>query len=319
MEIKKVAFVGSGVIGCGLATNCIMNGVPVVMQDIKPAAEAEQRIRENLTFYLNNGIIDEAEFERALSLTSYTQSLEEAVTGAQFIQESGPEKLEIKQSILAQIEQYADPAAIIASSTSGLSITAIFSTAVHPERGVGCHPYLPSHLMPLVEITKGEKTDAAFAQIALDFYKKVGKEPVLLNKEVIGFIANRYSTAIHREMVDLVMNGVCSVEDADKALTYSLGIRWAIMGQAMALHLSATPDGMRNFTTKYHWVPGTPNKRLEALATWTTFPEGWDKVLADGLDEAIAKRPPETGNDIKGIETWRDQMLLSILRLHGKL
>jgi carnitine 3-dehydrogenase len=319
MEIKKVAFVGSGSIGTGLAINCIMRGIPVTLQTRRQVALCKERIREGLEFFQNNGIINADQFQQALSLASYTTSIEEAVTGAQFIQESGPEKLEIKQELLKEIEKFASPDAIIATSTSGLSISEIFSQCVHPERGIGGHPYLPAYLIPLVEVTKGVSTSEDTAEGAMNFYKEIGKEPVLLNKEITGFIANRFSSAIHREIVHLVMEGVCSVEDVDKALVYSLGIRWATMGQALTLHLSATPEGMRHFTEKYHWVPGTPNKRVAALANWTIFPEGWDKVLADGLDVAIAHRPPETGNDTKSIEAWRDQMLLGILRLHHKL
>lgn len=319
MELKKAAFVGSGSIGTGLAINCVLSGVPVTLQTRRQVDLCKQRIREGLEFFLNNGIIDQERYEKALSLASYTTSIEEAVAGAQFIQESGPEKLEIKHQLLEEIEKYADPAAIIASSTSGLSITDIFAQCAHPERGIGGHPYLPAYLIPLVEVTKGQNTSDEVAGKAMEFYKTIGKEPVLLNKEITGFIANRFSSAIHREAVHLVMEGVCSVEDVDKALVYSLGIRWATMGQALTLHLSATPEGIRHFTEKYHWVPGAPNKRVAALADWTVFPEGWDKVFADGLDEAIANRPAEMGNDVKGIEAWRDQMLLGILRLHHKI
>lgn len=319
MEIKKVAFVGSGSIGTGLAINCIMHGIPVMLQTRRQVDLCKERIHDGLKFFLDNNIIDQEQFDKALSLAAYTTSIEEAVSGAQFIQESGPEKLEIKRELLVEIEKYAAPDAIIASSTSGLSITDIFAQCAHPERGIGGHPYLPAYLIPLVEVTKGQTTSAETAETAMEFYKVIGKEPVLLNKEITGFIANRFSSAIHREAVHLVMEGVCSVEDVDKALVYSLGIRWATMGQALTLHLSASPDGMRHFTEKYHWVPGAPNKRVAALADWTVFPEGWDKVLADGLDEAIAKRPPEMGNDTKSIEAWRDQMLLGILKLHKKL
>lgn len=319
MEIKKVAFVGSGSIGTGLAANCLISGIPVTLQTRKRVELCNERIHDDLGFFLKNGIIDQEQYDKALSLATITTSIEEAVTGATFIQESGPEKLEIKHELLAEIEKYADPTAIIASSTSGLSITDIFSKCEHPERGIGGHPYLPAFLIPLVEVTKGQSTSQETAEAAMEFYKTIGKEPVLLNKEITGFIANRFSSAIHREAVHLVMEGVCSVEDVDKALVYSLGIRWATMGQALTLHLSATPEGLRHFTEKYHWVPGQPNKRVAALADWTVFPEGWDTVMADGLDEAIAKRPEWMGNDVPSIEAWRDQMLVDILRLHKKI
>ena len=126
---------------------------------------------------------------------------------AQFIQESGPERLEIKQSILAQVEACAAADALYASSTSGLLISDIAAKAAHPERCVGAHPYNPPHLIPLVELTSGDKTDPALLRLAYDFYQSIGKEAVLLRRECPGFIANRLQLALYREVQDLVMRG----------------------------------------------------------------------------------------------------------------
>lgn len=316
---KKVAFVGSGLIGTGLAVNCVVAGLEVSVQTRSNTERCQSRLESNLQFLFEHGIINEEELQAAKGRLTITTSVEEAVTGADFIQESVPEKLDIKQDMIAQIESFAKDDAIIASSTSGLSITGIFSTAKNPARCIGGHPYLPSYIIPLVEVTKGEQTSAETAQRALDFYKTIGKEPVLLNKEVTGFIANRFQSAIHREIVDLVMRGVCSVEDVDKALVYSVGIRWGIMGQGLALHLSAAPEGIGGFTEKYHWQPGQENKRVADLASWTVFPEGWDKVFGEGMEQELAHRPESWGRDIPGVEKWRDEMLVEILKLHGKL
>lgn len=318
-KIEKAAFIGGGLIGTGLATNAALAGVKTFVQTRSKIDLCKTRIAENLAFLLEKGVIDEEKKAMAESCLVFTTSIEEAATGAQFIQESVPEKMDIKHSMIATIEQYAPADAIISTSTSGLSITKVFSEAAHPERCVGGHPYLPAYLIPLVEITKGEQTSEETAQAAMDFFTMIGKEPVLLNKESVGFIANRLQSVIHREIVDIVMSGICSTEAVDKALVYSVGMRWGIIGQALSLHLGASPDGLSHFCEKYNMKYDVPNARLEACAKWTAFPADWDKILGAGVEEEIAHRPPEMGNDIPSIEKWRDDMLVGYLRLHNKL
>lgn len=318
-RIEKAAFIGGGLIGTGLATNAALAGVRTVVQTRSKIDLCKTRIAENLAFLLEKGVIGEEQKAKAEGCLVFTTSIEEAVANAQFIQESVPEKMDIKHSTIALIEQHAPVDAIISSSTSGLSITQVFSEAAHPERCVGGHPYLPAYLIPLVEITKGEKTSDSTAQAAMDFFTAIGKEPVLLNKESVGFIANRLQSVIHREIVDMVLNGICSVEAVDKALVYSVGMRWGIIGQALSLHLGASPDGLSHFCEKYNMKYDVPNARLEACAKWTAFPANWDKILGEGVLEEIAHRPPEMGNDIPSIEKWRDDMLVEYLRLHHKL
>lgn len=318
---KKAALVGAGLIGAGFAVNALMNGWDVAL---RPGFEVEikqtrARVDEGLRFFVEQGVLSEADKADALGRMVVTTDLKTTVEGAAFIQESVPERLELKRSVIAEIEEYAAPDTVIATSTSGLLVTDIFAGAKHPERGVGGHPYHPVYLIPLVEIVKGEKTADLFVRKAKEFYSEIGKEPVVLNKEMVGFIANRFQSCIHRELVNLVMHGVCSVEDADKALTYSVGLRWGLMGQALILHLGAAPEGLAGFTKKYNMKPGAVNKRMDDLAKWGVFPENWDQVLYEGVLEEIAHRAPETGTDMESIETWRDQMLVELLRLHGKL
>lgn len=316
---NHVAFVGAGLIGTGLALNCVTHGVSVVLQTRSQTERVKKAMADGLDFYVEHNIITTEEKEKAASLITITTSVEEAVTGARFIQESGPDSVELKHQIIAQIEAAAPVDAIIASSTSSLSITKVFEQAQHPERCMGGHPYNPANLIPLVEITRGQKTADEYVAKAKEFYTEIGKEPVVLNKEVIGFIANRYQSAIHREAVDLVQNGVCSVEDADKALMYSVGLRWSVIGQYLTMHLGAAPEGIGNFNTKYHVDVTKPDGRLSNMPTWTTFPADWTEKAAEGLEEAIAHRAPETGRDIESIAKWRDKMLVETLRLHGKL
>ena len=318
-ELKKVAFVGSGLIGTGLALNCITHGVPVALQTRRQVDLCKSRIAEGLAFFTEQGIISGEEAGKAAALATYTTSIEEAAAGASMVQESGPDSLELKQELIAEIEKYAPQDAVIASSTSSQLITNVFAKASHPERGMGGHPYLPAHIIPLIEITKGEKTGDEYVLTAKGFYSAIGKEPVVLNKEAIGFIANRFQSAIHREAVDLVERGICSVEDADKALVYSVGLRWSVLGQYLSMHLGASPEGIGSFLEKYHIDVTKPDGRLSDMAAWNVFPADWCEKAGSGLIEELEHRAPETGRDIPSIEAWRDRMLVATLRLHGKL
>jgi len=319
MSNGKIAFVGAGLIGSGLALNCITHGIPVSLQTRSQTALCKNRIDAGLEFFVSSGIITKSEADAAAKLASITTSIEEAVTDAVMIQESGPDSIELKHGLVEQIEAAAPADAIIASSTSSRSITEVFAKAKHPERCMGGHPYNPAYLIPLVEITKGAKTEDGYVAKAKEIYEKMGKVPVVLNKEVIGFIANRYQSAIHREAVDLVENGVCSVEDADKALVYSVGLRWSVLGQYLTMHLGAAPEGIGGFNEKYHVDVTKPDGRLSNMPTWTTFPEKWTETAALGIEEAIKHRPADTGNTIPEIEKWRDNMLVETLRLHKLL
>ncbi len=319
MAEQKIAFIGAGLIGSGLAVNAITHGIPAAVQTRSQVERTTNSIESDLKFLVEKGVITEEDAEKARSLYTVTTSIEDACKGATMIQESGPDSIELKHSIIAQIEAAADPEAIICTSTSSKSITEVFSEAQHPERCMGGHPYNPAYLIPLIEITKGQKTDDKYVAQAKDIYEKMGKVPVVLNKEVIGFIANRYQSAIHREAVDLVENGVCSVEDADKALVYGVGIRWGIMGQFLTMHLGVAPEGIGAFNEKYHVDVTKPDGRLSNMPTWTTFPADWTEIAQKGLEEAIAKRDPSTGNDMESIAAWRDDMLVESLRLHKLL
>ncbi len=259
-------------------------------------------------------MITNEDAELALNIVSYTTSIKEAVKDAQFIQESGPEKYDIKESILAQIEEYTQSDTIIASSTSGLLITEI--NAKYPERCIGGHPYNPPHLIPLVEITRGEKSSNEAVQCAYDFYKVIGKEPVILNKETLGFIANRLQMALSREIIDLVMRGVSSLEDIDKAMLYGPGLRLGIMGPVLALHLGGGPVGVKGMCQK---INDSSNLWLKDMAAWNTIPSEWPDIAEQGVLKEIENRPEELGKTTEELIEFRDNMLIELLKLHKKL
>ena len=317
-DIKKVACVGAGVIGASFALNFAMQGYPVCIYDIeqKPLDVARNNILNNLDILQKNNILTKQASENTLALLKYTTNLSEAVKDVQFIQESGPENYEIKQKVLAEVEKYTADNTIIASSTSGLLISEIAKFTVHPERCVGAHPYNPPHIIPLVEITKGDKSDPEVVQCAYDFYVLLGKEPIILQKEAVGFIANRLQVALYREAVDLVERGVCSIEDVDKAVTFGLGLRWAILGPNLVFQLGGGVHGIKGIIN--HIGPSA-EKWWDDMAAWKKFPEGWANKAQEGVDQQMMNRSQEFGKTSQEILEFRDRLMIEILKLHKKI
>lgn len=316
-EIKRVACVGGGVIGSSWAIQFAMKGLDVVLYDIndEQLAKSQAQMHKSLDALEQFKAVTPQRRQEIANRVKLTTSIEEAVKDAQFIQESGPERLEIKRSILAQVEEYASPDAIYASSTSGLLVSDIAAQATHPQRCVGAHPYNPPHLIPLVELTSGDKTDPELLQLAYDFYQSIGKEAVLLRKECPGFIANRLQLALYREVQDLVMRGVCSVEDADKALVYGPGLRWAIFGHNMIMQLG-NPGGL---TGMVQMLGNSGDRWLADMASWTHQPDNWAEVAQPGVDQEMANFPDHIGHTNEDCAKYRDQMLIELLKLHRKL
>ena len=317
-EIKNIACIGSGVIGASWATNFAMKGYSVSIYDINDEvlANAKKHVESNLEFLVKREVLTKEAAEIALKIVSYTTSIEEAVKDAQFIQESGPERYEIKESILAEVEKYTQSNTIIASSTSGLLVTEIAKNAKHPERCIGGHPYNPPHLIPLVEITKGEKSNDEAVKCAYDFYKVLDKEPVILNKESLGFIANRLQMALSREIIDLTIRGVSSLEDIDKAMLYGPGLRLGIMGPILTLHLGGGESGAKGLCEK---INDSSNLWLKDMASWDTIPSEWPDIAQAGALKEIENRPAELGKTTQELIEFRDNMLIELLKLHKKL
>lgn len=315
-DMKKVACLGGGVIGSSWAIQFAMHGMAVTIRDVNEEQLEKSRgqMVKSLDTLVEAGAITGARKDEILQEVKLTTSVEEALTGAQLVQENGPERLEIKQSILAEAERYLAADAIYASSTSALSITDIAARAAHPERCVGAHPYNPPHLIPLVELTKGEKTSAEAVQLAYDFYQSVGKEAVLLNKECPGFISNRLQLALYREMVDLVQKGVCSVADADKALVYGPGLRWAFLGHFMLMEIG----NVNGFMGMMSMLQKNGNAMLPGMANWTTMPEDWS-AIDKGVKEELATLPDWMGHTDAECVAYRDKALIEALKLHHKL
>lgn len=317
-DIRKVACVGAGVIGYSWALYYSLKELSVTVYDLtdEKLQLAKKRIHESLVNLKQNDVVSENEIDEIESRISYTTSMEEAVKDVQFITESGPENYEVKQKMAEEMEKYTSSDTIISSSTSGLLVTEIAKNAKHPERFIGAHPYNPPHLIPLVELTRGEKTDDHVLEVAKEFYQMIDKEPVVLQKEALGFICNRIQMAVYREVCNLVMKGVCTIEDADKAVTYGPGLRWAIMGPSLVFELGGGEghiDGLMK-----HLNPSI-SLWLHDMADFKDFPEEFPEIARKGVEEALKNRPKEIGNDDQSLAEYRDKMLISLLKLHNKL
>lgn len=317
-DIKVAASIGAGVIGCSWALKFAMAGLDVWAQNRTEESGnlARERVRDSLASLVKNGVYDEAQAAAIAGRIHYTTSIEEAVRNAQFIQESSAEHYEVKWELVRAIEAAAAPDAIVASSTSGLLVSEIAKDAAHPERFCGGHPYNPPHLIPLVEITKGERTSDDVVSCAKEFYARVGMEPVVLQKEALGFICNRLQMALYREVANLVLSGVCTVEDADKAVTFGPGIRWGIMGPSLVFELGGGKGGVSGLMSHLN---DSISLWLADMADWKRFPPEFAQVAQEGVNAELAARPAEIGNTPEGLAEYRDHMIIEILKLHGKL
>jgi 3-hydroxyacyl-CoA dehydrogenase len=305
--IKKVAIIGSGVIGASWAALFLAKGLDVVATDVTPSAEASLKafIAAAWPALARLGLAPGASQDRL----SFTTDLDVALANADLVQENGPERIEFKQNLYHHLDEVLAQDVIIASSSSGLTMSAIQSACErHPERCVIGHPFNPPHLVPLVEIVGGSKTSAETIERVMAFYQGLDKRAIHVRKEVPGHVANRLAAALFREVVHLVSEGVVSVGDVDAAVSWGPGLRWGIMGPALLYHLGGGAGGIEHFFDQFTgpltawWnVLGTPEITPDVRAT-----------IIKGVREEVQNRSmPE-------LEAYRDEILLGLLELRKK-
>ncbi|KVU60055.1 3-hydroxyacyl-CoA dehydrogenase NAD-binding domain-containing protein [Burkholderia cepacia] len=303
-EIKRVAIIGTGVIGASWAALFLAKGLDVVATDIAPDAEPKLRAFIDAAWPALEqfGLAPNTSRERL----QFTANLDEAVTGSDFVQENGPERIDFKKDLYKHLDAILAPDAIIASSSSGLTMSEIQSACErHPERCVIGHPFNPPHLIPLVEIVGGAKTSRETIERATAFYTSLGKKTIQLNKEVPGHVANRLQAALWREIVHLISEDVVSVEDADTAVCWGPGLRWGIMGPNMLFHLGGGQGGIEHFFDQF---TGPMTAWWNVLGSPKITPELRQKVIA-GVHEEVA------GQSIDQLAARRDEVLLGLLSL----
>ncbi|WP_027356217.1 3-hydroxyacyl-CoA dehydrogenase family protein [Desulfofundulus thermocisternus] len=305
--IKKVACLGAGTIGSSWAAYFLIKGLQVNVQDVNEEiiGNARKKINTILQSLVDKEIISERDRADAISRVFFTTSIAEAVKDVQFIQESAVERYEVKQKIINEVDSCAPESVIFASSSSGLLVSRLQECSSYPGRIVIGHPFNPPHLIPLVEIVRGN-ADKNTVRLASDFYREIGKVPIILNKEVPGHVANRIQAAVWRECIDLVMKEVCSVKDVDAAVCYGPGLRWALLGPTMIFHLGGGDKGLKGFLEH---LGEAFESWWSDMAAWSKFPKGSKEALLVGLQEELENK------NIDEIVQWRDDRLVAMLKL----
>jgi 3-hydroxyacyl-CoA dehydrogenase len=303
--IRRIAIVGTGVIGASWAALFLAHGLEVIATD--PASNAEVNLRE----YIDTawpaleqlGLSSGASKERL----SFTPKLGDALEGVDLVQENGPERPDFKIKLFADMDALTPETTILASSSSGIPIGISQSSCKHPERCVIGHPFNPPHLIPLVEVVGSEKTSPATIERALAFYTSIGKRSIHVRKEVVGHVANRLQAALYREVVYLIEQDVLSVSDADAAVSWGPGLRWGVMGPNLLFHLAGGQGGIHHFMEH---LSGPMTTWWKDLGNPEFTPELKEKVSQGVLAEAGKQ-------SINDLAEERDKLLLGLLALRG--
>ena len=305
--IRRIAIVGTGVIGASWAAEYLAHGFDVVATDPAPNAEA------NLRKYIDAawpaltamGLSPKASRDRL----SFTLDMKTAVSNADLVQENGPERPDFKIKLFADIDAATPADSIIASSSSGITMSVMQSACKHPERCVIGHPFNPPHMIPLVEVVGGEKTSPETVQRAIEFYASIGKKPIHLRKEVVGHVANRLQAALYREVVNLIHLGVLDVADADTAVCWGPGMRWGVMGPNLLFHLGGGAGGIQHFMDH---LSGPLASWWKDLGSFTEWPDGSKQNIIDGVIQEA------NGRTLDQLAETRDDVLLGLRQLRAK-
>ncbi|WP_244480230.1 3-hydroxyacyl-CoA dehydrogenase NAD-binding domain-containing protein [Methylobacterium sp. Leaf465] len=295
-EIERVTVLGCGTLGASWAALFLAHGLDVAAYDPAPgfaaaALRAVEAARAQLSELGLNG----------QGTLRFHDRLEDALADTDFVQENAPENEAVKRALLMEVDRRLPPSILVASSTSAMLRSALVADCARPERILVAHPFHPPHLVPLVEIVAG---DPATAARAAAFYARLGRRPVVLAREMPGHIANRLASALYREAVNLVAEGVASVADIDAALCNGPGLRWAAMGPHMTYHLGGGAGGIRHYLD--HLGPSQV-RRWASLGTPELTEDVKDRIVAGIAAEAA-------GRSLAVLAERRDRALIEILK-----
>ena len=300
--MKTIAIIGTGVIGTGWAARFLANGHRVKVWD--PSIGFEDKVRAKLTSLWPTLVTQGIAASASLDNLAFSDSLEAACEGVFLVQESAPENLELKRALHAQIDAAAAPETIVASSSSGLLPSDIQTATQHPERMLIGHPFNPVYLLPLVELVGGKQTARETIDTAKTFYSSLDMQPLVVRKEIEGYLSDRLQEALWREALHLVNDDVATTAELDAAIIYGPGLRWAFMGTCLTFHLAGGESGMRHMLEQFGPALKLPWTKLQA-------PE-----LTDSLIDKMVTGTAEQAGDksIEDLETLRDQCLIDIMQ-----
>jgi 3-hydroxyacyl-CoA dehydrogenase len=304
--IRRIAVVGTGVIGASWAAYYLSRGFDVVATDPAPGAEANLRkyVGGAWAALARAGLTAGASRDRL----TFTASMSRALAEADLVQENAPERPDFKVKLFAEMDQAAPSDSIIASSSSGITMDVMQSACKHPERCVVGHPFNPPHIVPLVEVVGGAKTSEEVIERALSFYASIGKKPIRLHKAIPGHAANRLQAALYKEILSLIQQGVLDAADADVAVSYGPGLRWGVMGQSLQWHLGGGAGGIHHFME--HLMPP-----LQAMMNDLKMPD-ITPALKQTVIDCVLKEA--RGQSVEEIANEENEVMLGLLALRAK-
>lgn len=300
--MTRIAIIGSGLIGRAWATIFASHGFDVAMHDAAPgvAKAARAHIGRNLKELAGHGLVDDP--AGALKRIRLATDLADALKGAALAQESGPETVEAKKALFAQMDALAPASCILASSTSFIVASRFSEGLKGARRCLVAHPVNPPHLVPIVEIAPAPWTDPAIVKKATRLYEKAGQVPILLRKESPGFVLNRLQAVLLAEAFRIVGDGICSPKDLDKTIRDGLGLRWSFMGPFETIELNA-PGGIPDYAGRYA-------ASLDAMVRQS---EGKPAFTQAATDAIMAEWPePQVPERVKRLSNWRDRRLAAL-------
>jgi 3-hydroxyacyl-CoA dehydrogenase len=301
--MTHIAIVGSGLIGRAWATVFASHGCSVALHDVAPgAAEAARaHIGTNLEELAGHGLVEDP--KGALSRIRVARDLADVLTGADLVQENGPETVAAKQQLFAEMDALCPPSTILASSTSFIMASVFSETLAGRSRCLVAHPVNPPHLVPIVELAPAPWTDPDVVERAKAIYEQAGQVPIVLRKEKPGFVLNRLQAVLLAEAFRIVGEGVASAEDVDKTIRDGLGLRWSFMGPFETIELNA-PGGIPDYCARYSASLDRMVKSSEGLgnpfdtATVETVMSEW--------------RGAQSPDRVKRLSDWRDTRLAAL-------
>ena len=304
-QARNVAVIGGGLIGMSWASLFLARGANVVVVDPRPEVQAALNEFISRAWPLLNsmGLATQAEAAEA----QFRLELGD-LSDVDFVQENGPDRIEVKRAIVAELEQAIAADVVIASSTSSLRPSDLQIGASHPERILVGHPMNPPHMVPMVELVAGRMTSSEAMDKAEDFYTQMDRVVIRVKKEVTGHLANRLTSALYREAVYLVAEGIADVRDIDKAITYGPGLRWALLGPHLTYHLGGGRGGYRQYLD--HLGP-TQEARWKELGE-SSLSEELKQILVAGIEQELLEQ------DQDSLVQRRDQALLELLQIKKK-
>ena len=304
--IKKIAVIGTGVIGTGWIIRCLAHNKKVI------AFDKDLKLEKKLIIEIKRAwpFVKKLFNKKKLNLKNfkYVTSIEEAVKDADFIQECAPENYKLKINLMNNISKKAKSNAIISSSSSGLLPTRIYSKCKNPARAMIGHPFNPVYLCPGVEIVAGKKTKKRFLNKANKFYKSISMNPIMVKKELPGYLADRLQEALWREGLHIINEGYATTKDLDRAIEDGPGLRWSLMGTFLTFHLAGGKAGMKHMLKQFG-----PALKLP-----------WTKLKAPKLSKKLSTRvikgtkQQAKGKSVSAISNIRDEYLVNLQKLRKK-